>query len=199
MEDSCYTLSLVTAPVGEPVTLADAKAQLAIDVDDYDGLLKGLIAAARRHVETVTGRALLTQTWDAKFEEFPEDDDGLWLPKAPLQSVTSVSYVDANGTTQTWSSATYTVDAPVGPHAQRGRVYPNYGLLYPTTQDIPNAITVRFVAGYGTTVASVPEELRLALVLLVGHWFANREAVVSEMREPLPMGVEALLWPYKVF
>ena len=199
MSDECYTLSLVTAPSGEPVSLADVKAQLGIDSTSHDPVLRALLAAATRHVETITGRALLTQTWDAKFEEFPDDDDGLWLPKAPLRSVTSVTYTDANGATQTWSSSTYTVDAPAGPHAQRGRIYPNYGLLYPTTQDIPNAITVRFIAGYGTTSASVPEELRHAIALLVGHWFENREATSAAVSLPIPFGVEALVWPFKVW
>lgn len=199
MDEPCYTLSLVTAPSGEPVDLATVKAQLTIDVSSYDGLLLGLLTAARRHVETVTGRALYQQTWDAKFGAFPSDDDGIWLPKAPLQSVTSVTYLDANGASQTWSSASYTVDAPSGPHAQRGRLYPKYGVVYPTTQDVPNAITVRFVAGYGTTAATVPEELRLAIALLVGHWFENREASTAGGVVPIPMGFDALIWPFKVW
>jgi len=198
MSDECYTLSLVTAPTVEPVSLADAKTHLRVDDDDSNDLIVALIGAARQHVETVTGRALCTQTWDVLFDEFP-DDDPLWLPKAPLQSVTSVGYIDGNGATQTWSSANYTVDAPAGPHAQRGRIYPNYGGLYPLTQAIPNAVTVRCISGYGSTAATVPGPIRAAMKLLIGHWFESREAVSGDVGMPIPIGVDALLWPFKVW
>jgi uncharacterized phiE125 gp8 family phage protein len=58
---------------------------------------------------------------------------------------------------------------------------------------------VRFTAGYGDTASDVPQTIRQAILLAVGHWYENREATVAvgNVRE-LPLGIEALLWPYRV-
>jgi len=186
------SLSLVTAPAVEPVSLADAKGQLRLSLADDDALITALIVAAREYVETFTHRALITQTWDDTRDAFP-GDDVIWLPKAPLVSVTSVTYVDSNGATQTWSSTLYTVDAPTGPKARVACIVPNYGQSYPSTRDVINAVTIRFVAGYGATATAVPASLKHAMKLVIETWLAGSSAA------PLPSAVDALLWPYKSF
>src|SRR5690242_18760477 len=57
------TSYLIAGPGEEPVSLAEAKAFARIDGSDEDALVGALIAAARLHVESLTGRALITQTW----------------------------------------------------------------------------------------------------------------------------------------
>ena len=57
------TSYLIAGPGEEPVSLAEAKAFARIDGSDEDALVDALIAAARLHVEGITGRALITQTW----------------------------------------------------------------------------------------------------------------------------------------
>ena len=57
------TSYLIAGPGEEPVSLAEAKAFARIDGSDEDALVSALIAAARLHVESLTGRALVTQTW----------------------------------------------------------------------------------------------------------------------------------------
>jgi len=57
------TSYLIAGPGEEPVSRAEAKAFCRIDGDAEDALLDALIAAARLHVEGLTGRALVTQTW----------------------------------------------------------------------------------------------------------------------------------------
>jgi uncharacterized phiE125 gp8 family phage protein len=57
------TSYLIAGPGEEPVSLAEAKAFCRIDGTDEDALVSALITAARLHVESITGRALLTQTW----------------------------------------------------------------------------------------------------------------------------------------
>lgn len=117
-----------------------------------------------------------------------------------MLSIDSVSYVDGNGTTQTWSSALYRTDIPAGPTAGPARLTPIYSGVWPQTQGVINAFTVRFTAGYGTTAASVPYDIKAAIKLLIGHLYANREAVnIGNIVTPLPLGVESLLWPYKYF
>jgi hypothetical protein len=57
------TSTLIAGPGEEPVTLAEAKAWCRIDASDEDALVSALIAAARLQVESLTGRALVTQSW----------------------------------------------------------------------------------------------------------------------------------------
>lgn len=194
-------LSLVTGPQTDPLTLAEAKLHLRVDVADEDGLIDGLVKAAREHAESFTHRALLTQTWDCILDDFPAWGSAIYLPKAPLISVTSVSYVDQNGTTQPWASSNYTVDAPAGPWARQGRVVPSYNVPYPVTRSVENAVTVRFVAGYGASAASVPASIRHAMKILISTWYGpGRDSVALDRRvELIPNTVDALLWPYKSF
>jgi uncharacterized phiE125 gp8 family phage protein len=111
--------------------------------------------------------------------------------------------VDSNGTTQTWAASNYTVDAPAGPECTPGRVIANYGVTYPSTQSIPNAVTVRFVAGYGAAASAVPYGIKAAMKLLIGHWWVNRQAVnltgPGNTESTVPLGVDSLLWPFKVW
>lgn len=141
-------LSLYTAPAYEPISLASAKAWLRVDSTTEDALIGSLIVAARAVVEQITNRALVTQTWDWRLADFPSDEDELRVPKPPLASVSSITYIDDAGTTQTWSTDDYDVSTPAGDACQMGRVKLAYGETWPDTRSDLDAITVRFVAGY---------------------------------------------------
>jgi uncharacterized phiE125 gp8 family phage protein len=166
----------------EPVSLAEIKLHLKLNatVTTEDSLLAALIVAAREYGETFMHRALSLQTWDEKLSGFP-CDGVLWLPKAPLVSVTSVTYVDTAGVTQTWSNTLYTVDAPSGPKARAGCLVPNYGQVFPSTRDVPNAVVVRFVAGYAGTpviVATLTQAAGLATATVTaGHGLTDLQNV----------------------
>jgi uncharacterized phiE125 gp8 family phage protein len=187
-------LYLVTPIASEPLTVAEAKLHCRIDHADDDVLMAGLITAAREYAESFTHRALAAQTWDLKLDGFPCADE-LWLPMPPATAITSISYVDGAGTTQTWGASNYTTEFPSGPHAQRARITPAFGVSWPVTRSVINAVTVRFVAGY----TSCPESIKAAMKLLIGHWYRNRESVVGTISGPLQQGVESLLWPFKAF
>ena len=194
-------LHLVTAPAIEPISLDEAKVQCHVEVNDDDALLSGLIVAARQYVEVATRRPLMRQTWDWKLDGFPSCDR-LILPLPPVSSITSISYVDAAGDSQTWSSALYTTDFPSGPWAQKASVEPIYGGVWPGTRDVINAVTVRFVCGYGTTAATVPDSLRHAMKLLVRHWYDQRSPVLigtGTSVNTVPLAIDALTWPFTVF
>lgn len=195
-------LSLVTAADGEPVSLDEAKLHLRVDIDDDDDAIVGYIAAARAYLEEITGRCLVSQTWD-----YTIDDEWPWvlnlesgtheqmieLPKAPLVSVTSITYVDTAGANQTLSSGNYVVDGA----GTIGRIYPTYNVDWPEVRDQKRAITVRFVAGYGTPL-TIPEALKQAVLLLVGHFYAIRQPIGPAMQE-VPMALSALLAPYRIY
>lgn len=190
-------LAPVTAAAELPVTRAEAKAHLRVDGTDEDSLIDALIAAATSHLEGrngVLGRALVTQTWDYRVDGFPGAGSGwIELPLPPLQSVTSVKYLDETNTEQTLDAARYVVETG---HVH-GYVRPAYGLTWPGTLDEANAVRIRFVAGFGAATA-VPQPLKHAILLLVGHWFVNREAV-GAAGAPMPIAVDALCQPFRIY
>jgi len=114
------------------------------------------------------------------------------LPYSPIQAVSSITYVDIGGTTQTWSSSLYDVDI----YSKPGRIRPKWGETWPSIRSQMNAIAMTYTCGYGATAASVPAPIRQAMLLLIGHWYENREAVVIGnvlgFRE-IPIAVESLL------
>ena len=154
-----------------------------------DPQLNALIKAARQHAETFTRRAFITQTWDLLLDYFPTEL--IRLPLPPLVSVESINYVNANGVLTLWANTKYTVDAPAGEHAERGSVTLAYGEIWPVTQDIANAVTVEFIAGYGAA-AAVPQGIKQALLLMIGQWYDNPAA-----QDDMPAAAKALLWGYR--
>lgn len=184
----------VTPPSLEPVSLAEARAHCRVTPDEDDALLAGYILAARQHVEVHTRRALMQQTWDLTIDDaWP---DIITVPRPPLVSVVSVSYLDTTGVLQVLPADQYLVS--VG--GIEGRISPAYGQSWPSVRRQLDAITVRFTCGYGTNPGDVPNPLRQAMLLLVGHWYENRETVVlGTIATELPLSVKALLFPYRVF
>jgi len=196
------SLSLVTAPATEPVTLAAAKTHLRVDSDYDDELISFLIVAAREYGEVFTRRAFITQCWDDQRHAFPCGGEPIWLEKPPLQLGTDlaptppvVTYVDSEGVTQTWSATRYTIDAPVGPTARRACLVPNYGQVYPSTRDVVAAVTIRFWAGYGNA-AAVP---KLLTFCLKEHMRAAELRSDPEASQQILRWVSAQLWPFKSF
>jgi uncharacterized phiE125 gp8 family phage protein len=187
-------LVLVTPPAQEPVSLAEAKAHLRVDTADDDALIQALIVAAREHVEHITRRALITQSWDLILDAFPAGE--IVMPRPPLQSVTSITYRLQDGTAVTLDPANYVVDAKSEP----GRVVLVPGKSWPSEELYPaSSVVIRYTAGYGDPGA-VPVAIKQAILLLVGHWYENREAAaVGHTVIQLPMTVDALLWPYRVW
>lgn len=44
------------------------------------------------------------------------------------------------------------------------------------------------------------DDIRAAMLLLIGHWYSNREAVVvGQAPSSVPFAVEALLQPHKIY
>jgi uncharacterized phiE125 gp8 family phage protein len=186
-------LTTTTAPAGEPLGAAEAKLHLRLDGDDENELLDALITAARDVCETATHRAFITQTLELGLDCFPCE---ISVPRPKLQSVTSVKYLDTNGTLQTLASTEYTVDASSEP----GRIKPAYGKYWPVTRKELNAVRISFKAGFGDDAEDVPATIRQAMLMLIAHLYENREPVnIGNIVNNLPMTVEFLLQPYKIY
>lgn len=193
------SLSLVTAPAEEPISLQDATAHLRLEDDATDvALVNSLIKAARQEAENHTHRAFITQTWDLNFDTFPTV---IKIPKSPLVSVTHVKFYDTAGAQQTLAASNYIVDAPAGPQCLEGRITLSATGAWPAIQVRTNAISVRFVAGYGVAFA-VPEPIKSAMKLIIGHLYENRENVVITERgsivQEMPQAAQWLLGPYTI-
>ncbi|TXH56417.1 MAG: hypothetical protein E6Q97_06455 [Desulfurellales bacterium] len=165
------TLKVTSEPASEPVTAAEALFFAQHEAGDSDSttLMTSLVKAARRKVERDASVALITQTRTAVLDSFPPADwqeFHVW----PVQSAT-VSYVDENGDTQTWSSGLWQSDFQNIPP----RIGPVDGETWPdTASNTFQAVTFTLVCGYGASASSVPEEAKLAIKLLAKEWFWNR-------------------------
>lgn len=189
-------LSLSTAPTVEPVTLAEAKAHLKIDHTADDDYLKDfVIPAARRFAETLTRRSFLQQTWILRLGGFI--DDPIVLPRPPLSSVSSITYLDSNGDSQTWATTEYTVEKPTGEYALHGRIWLAYSKSYPTTRDVVDSVTVTFVAGYGTAASAVPVGIKHGVLMVSEDLYRQRGSqVIGTIQAPALLAAERLLAPF---
>jgi uncharacterized phiE125 gp8 family phage protein len=196
-------------PSVEPVSLEQARAHLKLDATGSpathpdDALVTALIKAARRRVENETGLALIRQKWRLTLEQFPIDVRGrqrMELPLMPTREVSAIRYVDADGETQQWGaeSPNESWRLIAGGLHRGGLVVPFYGVVWPTTRAQPDAVEIEFYAGFGADADDVPAELKHALLLDLGHLYENREAsVLGAASAPLPLGWEALVWPWR--
>ena len=213
-----------TAPAALPVLLADQKDQLGIDANDasHDNKLKWLINAVRQSVEEELNRSLIETEWDQYLRVWPgqycyqggyqsqeilvKGSPSLYSPypirvkRSPLRSVTEIRYVDVDGAEQTVSSANYIVDTAAEP----GEISPAYGQAWPAargigTANMPKPIRVRFKAGYGTTAASVPDSLRVPILMIVGHLFEHREAFTEANLSEVGMAVRSFISQKQIF
>lgn len=148
-----HTFRATVQPAYWPVTLTDAKEQLDFGTTTAadDRKIEGLIPVAVGMVESDCQRAIANQTWELVMDEFPSDwhdEYEIQLRMPPIQAVSSITYTDLNGTTQTLSSSLYDTDTKGEP----GRIWPAYASTgWPDTRCKPNAVTVTFTAGYVDT------------------------------------------------
>ncbi len=151
-----------------------------------------LLTAAREWVEKRLARALITQTWRYTIDRFPGCLT-IELPRPNLLTVSSITYVDNDGATQTMSTNDYAVDTDHFP----GRIILAYGASWPSTREHPNAVTITYTAGYGATRASVPAPIKAAIKLRLSDLYMNREgAFVGTIHTENPALFD-LLAPYE--
>lgn len=200
-----WSVQTVTPPAGLPVTLEEAKLHLRLPLEFpaeqqtvEDELIRRLIAAATQDAELYQGRAYITRTLRLNLDRFPAGNGPIYLPFPPVKQVLSVEYTDAAGQQHTLPATDYVADLAAAP----ARLVPAPDKGWPLTSLRPVAgVTVTYVAGYGEDPQDVPENIRSAILLLVGHLYEHREAVYSDRGTPteLPLGVTYLLAKDRVF
>jgi uncharacterized phiE125 gp8 family phage protein len=203
-------LRLVTPATADLVTLAEAKAHLRILHDDDDDYISALCETVRDHLTGENGWlgvSVLPQTWELTFSRFPCYDvewppawqpmqtarprSAVPLPRPPLVSVIGVFYTPSSGVEEEITDfRTYGTAIQAGAYLMPAR-----NKNWPTTDDEPGSVRIRYTAGYAT----LPKAIKHAALLLIGHWYENREAATEAKMNDLPMAVSALLAPYRNF
>lgn len=193
-----WSVETITEPAALPVTVDEAKEHLRVDHEDEDALIERLIRAATEDAETFQGRAYITRTLRLYLDRFPGSAGVIYLPMPPATSVEAVTYRDHSGGEHVIDADRYVVDLARSP----ARIAPAAGHSWPAVSLLPvGAVSVEYKAGYGDEPGDVPDAVRQAILLTVGHLYENREAVTAERGAPveLPMGVKYLLTKDRVF
>lgn len=145
-------------PTSYPVTLDQVKDRIGIGHDDLssDDELQSLIATATQLVEDTTSRALMTQSRQLDLDYFPEEIEIRCMPVTSASVV--ITYV-SGGATLTVTSTDYEVDVVSIPP----RIRPDYGIVWPDTDETLRAVHVAFTAGYASIDAVPPLAKRAVL------------------------------------
>ena len=172
----------------EALSLTEVKNQLRISAStaDHDSL-RGYISAIRHRTETFLGKTLITSTWEYKIDAFPRV---ICLPMSPVQSITTVSYVDTDGATQTFTDFQFDIS---------GRLAPAFSFNWPSTRDQFDAVTITYIAGE-LNAGEVQEDIKYAMLLWIGACDIAREDTVigaGVVVTQIPGGAENILSPYR--
>jgi Phage gp6-like head-tail connector protein len=197
------------APAVEPVSIAQAHQHLRLppNYTTEDGLLSLYIKAARDYCERYCNRAFITQTYQLGLNAFPfygimnasgnmaryrygnvylNEAMQINLPRPPLQSVTSITYVDATNTPQTMDPSTYYVDNAVEP----GILLPQNGVFWPyPSQFLSDTIKITYKAGYPeitvTETHNLPSTIPYTVALANQNLISITTVVYGESGAPL--------------
>lgn len=189
------SLTQTIAPAIDPLSVADAKKHLnlATEHTEDDAYITDLITVAVGVAQTFTNRQFISATYVLRLDAFPTE---IHPPKPPLASVTSITYTDAGGTSQTLAASKYQVDI----YSMPARIRPAYGEWWPATRpDTYGAVILTYIAGYGSVASAVPLRIRQALKAIVATLYEHREPVITGLSvERIPETAERLLWPFRI-
>ncbi len=190
----------IVAPTDEPFTLDQVKEHLRYPHDDQDNYMHVLIAAARAKAEAYLKRSLMPQTWRWTLDEFP----ATWfdVPRPPLRSAVTLTYLDGDSAAITLydsigSPQVGITDYILDTQSQPGRILLPYGGMWPTPLAQANSVVMTYEAGYDDA-ESIPEDIRLGMLMLISHWFEHRESVTEADVKEMPQGATWLMDPYRV-
>lgn len=172
------------------ITLEQAKLRIRRDDDDDNDSIELLIAAVISQLdgaEGILGRALISQIWVDVWGGF-QAGERVPLALAPVASVTSITYFDADNVEQTLPGASY------GLHKDNaGGFYLRLssGAAWPGTYHRDDAVSITYSAGYGDQPADVPAAIRLVALDMIQHWYDTPEpVVVGSIANKIPMSIE---------
>lgn len=187
----------ITEPASELITLEEARLHLKLDAEGSpathpdDSLVEMLIIAARQSAENFLNAKVCEYELELRLANFASEIE---IPDRVV-SIDSVKYIDTDGATQTVDPADYELaGTPAAPILR-----PVYDGEWPTDiRDQDDAVRIRYTTGYSTgSPNTLPAAIRAAMLLTLGHLYANRQAAAERQAYELPLGVTSLLMPYR--
>ena len=167
--ERAYNYHVVTPPAELPVTLAEVKEHLKLDPGDttQDDYLTFLITSITKYAEKYTKRTFI----NTKFRTYRDIfTDYIKLRRGKLQTIDLFEYLVDDIYTTVSTDLFYVTD-----ETAFSRIVRKANEEYPTNiDDQMQAIKIEFTAGYGTTEADVPADLRLALLEHIAKSYENR-------------------------
>jgi uncharacterized phiE125 gp8 family phage protein len=183
------SLILTDPPATEPLSLADAKAHLRLSHTDDDTYIANLIIAARRQIEQRTGLCMILQNWSVYYDRWPVNDS-VRIPLDPVLAINDIKIYGDDDAFAIIDSAHYFIDRAAWPV----RIVLRHGRSTPQPGRSANGIEINLTAGFGATAASVPQDVKQAILLTVAAWFGNRG---DEQGGSLPLMALGLIAPYR--
>jgi uncharacterized phiE125 gp8 family phage protein len=171
------------------ISVDDLKLHSRISGDSEDSLLAVYIAAAEAQLQEERQLQLITAEYTYTLDKWP---DVIALPIVPVQSITSITYVDSDGVEQTLAADQYQTSG-IGYDHYPATIQPAYDCDWPTARDIAEAITITLTAGYGDAATDVPADLRAALLLSAADRYEWREAVSPVSTSVVPLAYQSLI------
>lgn len=167
MGGKLMSLRVVTAPTAQAVLLSDVEDHVRADLSAESNLVEIYIKAVTSKAESYLKRSICTQTLELAIDEFPASK--MKLPAGQVQSITSITYLDADGNEQT-------VDPEIYRITSSDYLLLAYDKSWPSYRSEQESITITYVAGYGAT-ADIPAEIKAWILLNVATLYENRETV----------------------
>jgi len=181
------SLTLLSPPAAEPLTLQELKDHLRVIDAAEDALINGVLVAAVRSIEARGRLALTPQQWRLTLDLPPEET--LFLPIAPVASIDAVTVTDNDAAPQPVANSLYEFAAGSPGRLRRAGPWPQPGVAL-------DGVQIDFTAGYADASA-VPEPLKQAIKILAAHFFETRAAVRETRTYSVPQSVDALIAPYR--
>jgi uncharacterized phiE125 gp8 family phage protein len=196
MRPLTWAVEIIANTVAGVIATEDAKTHLRVSGSDEDDLIDRLIVAAITSVEAHARIAMTPQTLELRVPRFPLGGGYFALPRSPVRSVTSITYIDTDGDEQTLAGTVYALEGSGRPAtvflADDAQCWPG------DAADRRDAVRVRYEAG-PSTVGNVPEDLISAAMLLIGHLYENRQSVViGTIASKVPDAVGTLIMRHKI-
>ena len=191
-----YWLKQIAAPSSEPISLSTARLHLRLDTSGSppshpdDSLVSSLITAVRQNAEDYTGLAIAYATYEMRADTF--EDVQISLQTWPINSITSVSYVDLDGTSKTLTTADYVLDEFCRPARLKATT------VFPSAKEVTVRFTAGFTDGQSPNPYPMPKSIESSMLLMLGNLYDNRESVSNTQSYERPMGATYLLNPYRI-
>ena len=167
LKKKAFTYNVTTPAAGRPLTLAEVKDYLKVTSSDEDDFINFLIDAATACGEKYTGRDFINKTYTTFRDTFW---DCFELRRSRVSDVISIKFLLNDVLTDVPTTVFGFTD--VNDYSE---IFLKEDQVWPTDEDnVPQAIEIVFVAGFGADDTSIPADVQNAMLAHIAFMFENR-------------------------